>query len=252
MSKEKNKKMGIGKWAFLIFFVIYLISPKEDEENNKEKFKEESNQEYDVEEEIQTKIELSDIEIFANNMSESSDSVDYKTAENLYLFLQNDLLFEKIKFKEKNSVGDILFDVSADNYILMISIDNEGIYSVRCGTYTLYDGEVVSMTKQGLDDRSIGDYESQYYVIAQEIVSNNLKAPKSAEFPALWSGEVKMQRNKDIVAVQSYVDAMNSFGTLLRNEWLVEFKVLDIETFSYEVIYINIDGTQSGDFIELN
>ena len=238
----KNKKSGIWKWIILFLVLFYLISPKEkieDEKENKEGYSSEE------------KLQLSDIEIFANNMSESSDYIDYETSKKLYLFLQNNLFFEKITFKQKNAVGNILFDVDADNYLLMISLDNDGIYSIRCGTYTLYDGETVFITKQGLDDRSI-DHKSEYYVIAQEIVSNNLKSPASADFPSLWSEEVKMKRNKDMIIVQSYVDAQNSFGAIVRNQWTVEFRILNIDSFSYEIIYINIDGNTVGEYIELN
>ena len=152
---------------------------------------------------------------------------------------------------KKNDVGNILFDVNADDYLLMISVDDDGIYSIKCGSYDLYDGESIIITKNGLDDRSI-DHKSEYYVIAQEIVSNNLKSPTSAVFPSLWSDEVKMQRNKDMVIVQSYVDAQNSFGSTIRSQWQVEFKVIDLDSFSYEIIYINIDGTIVGEFIKLD
>ncbi len=240
---KKNKRNNIWKWIILFLVVFYLISPKEKIEDEKENNKEEYNNE--------EKLQFSDIETFSNNMAESSDYIDYESSEKLYLFLKNNLFFEKITFKQKNSVGNILFDVDADNYLLMISADNDGIYSIKCGTYTLYDGENVFITKEGLDDRSI-DHKSQYYVIAQEIVSNNLKSPKSADFPSLWSDEVKMKRNKDMIIVQSYVDAQNSFGALVRNQWTVEFKILDIDSFSYEIVYINIDGNTAGEYIELN
>lgn len=200
----------------------------------------------------ESQIVLSDIEIFSQEMSDSSEFVSYQTAENLYNFLKNDLLFEDISFKNKNEVGNILFDVAGDNFLLMISVDNDGIYSVRCGGYDLYDGNSVLMTKTGLDDRSTKQHESSYYSIAKLIIEDNLKSPKTAEFPSLWSGEIKMQRNKDIVCVQSYVDAENSFGAMIRNKWVVEFRIIDIETYSYEILYINIDGEEAGEYIELD
>lgn len=247
MSKTKSKKKSKWGWIILPLFVFYLISPKEETENKNES-------DISVESIVKTeneKVKLSDIEIFSNEMSQCSEYVKYETAENLYNFLHNELLFEKITFKQKNAVGDILFDVNADNYSLMISVDDDGIYSIRCGSYDLYDGESIIITKNGLDDRSI-DHESAYYSIAKEIVSNNLKSPKSADFPSLWSDEVKMQRNKDMVIVQSYVDAQNSFGAVIRSQWQVEFKVIDLDSFSYEIIYINIDGTTAGEFIKLD
>lgn len=249
MAKDKSKKKGKWGWIILAILVIGAIVPENDEEKEKTQTNsEELNEETHVEESTE---QLSDMELFCVDLDSASDYVNYETAENLYNLLHDELLFENIIFKQKNAVGDILFDVNADNYSLMISVDNDGIYSVRCGSYDLYDGESIIITKNGLDDRSI-DNESEYYVIAQEIVSNNLKSPKTAVFPSLWSDEVKMQRNGDMVIVQSYVDAQNSFGAIIRSQWQVEFKVIDLNSFSYEIIYINIDGTTAGEFIKLD
>lgn len=60
-----------------------------------------------------------------------------------------------------------------------------------------------------------------------------------------------MARNKELVAVKGYVDATNSFGAQIRSEFVVEFKVIDLTTFSYETIYINIDGESIGEYIDL-
>ena len=251
---KKNIKTVLICWGILLGCIcLAYIFGEYDEDKNTTNYTIENNVTADNETNkvIITEEELSPIEIFSKKLSDSSDYVKYETAQNLYNFLHDELLFENITFKQKNAVGDILFDVNADNYKLMISVDNDGIYSVKCGSYDLYDGESILITKQGLDDRRI-DNESAYYSIAQEIVSNNLKSPKSADFPSLWSDEVKMQRNKDMVIVQSYVDAQNSFGAIIRSQWQVEFKVIDLDSFSYEIIYINIDGTTAGEFIKLD
>lgn len=60
-----------------------------------------------------------------------------------------------------------------------------------------------------------------------------------------------MKRNEDIVVVQSYVDAKNDFNAKVRANWIVEFRVIDMDTYSCEAIYINIDGEEVGTFIEL-
>lgn len=62
----------------------------------------------------------------------------------------------------------------------------------------------------------------------------------------------KMQRNKDIVAVRSYVDSQNSFGAMIRSEWTVQFKVIDISSYSYQLTYANIDGNIYGEFLEMD
>lgn len=236
-----------------LFFFLIFNSPEQTSTESTE-VPQQSNIETTESEEIpvESEIVLSNADLFATEMSQSSEFVSFETAKKLYEFLTNELLFEEIDFEQKNSVGDILFDISADNYNLMVSVDNDGIYSIKCGYCELYDGNSVLVTKTGLDDRSTSEYETAYYSIAKEIVKSNLKSPKSADFPSLWSDEIKMQRNKDIVGVQGYVDAENSFGVSIRSQWLVEFRVIDINSYSYETLYISIDGQEAGEFIDLN
>lgn len=58
--------------------------------------------------------------------------------------------------------------------------------------------------------------------MSQKFVKDRLKAPSSAEFP-LWTKEncQVSQRNR-IWIVRSYVDAQNSFGAMLRNDYTAE------------------------------
>ncbi len=77
--------------------------------------------------------------------------------------------------------------------------------------------------------------KSNYQYWTQEAVKSLLKAPKSADFPKInnWA----IVANPFYVAVQSYVDAQNSFGAEIRNEF----------TFIYvagtnELIYAIFDG----------
>ncbi|MCW6111704.1 hypothetical protein [Clostridium sporogenes] len=79
---------------------------------------------------------------------------------------------------------------------------------------------------------------------AQEVVKKNLKAPSTAKFP--WSfDEYKIKEtnseNKDmaIYYVSGYVDAKNSFGAKLRNNFVVKMECA--KDFSkYKVLDINI------------
>ncbi len=61
-----------------------------------------------------------------------------------------------------------------------------------------------------------------------------------------------MQRIGNIVAVKSYVESKNDFGVDVRNDWVVEFEIVDIGTFSYNLLYVNIGGERTGEFIKLN
>lgn len=90
--------------------------------------------------------------------------------------------------------------------------------------------------------------------MAQDIVCSGLKNPNSADFPSIVTHpeETSMQKNGDIVAVQSYVEVKNDFGMKVRNNFVVEFRVIDMDSYSYELIYINIEGQESGEFINLD
>lgn len=58
--------------------------------------------------------------------------------------------------------------------------------------------------------------------MSQKFVRDALKSPASAKFP-LWTEEncIVSQRGR-IWIVSSYVDAQNSFGAMLRNDYVVE------------------------------
>lgn len=52
--------------------------------------------------------------------------------------------------------------------------------------------------------------------------------------------------------MKSYVESKNDFGVDVRNDWVVEFEIVDIGTFSYNLLYVNIGGERTGEFIKLN
>ena len=71
------------------------------------------------------------------------------------------------------------------------------------------------MTVEELKNRTINHNDmSPYYMMAKNIVESGLKSPRSAKFPSIVTRpeEIAMSKNGDIIAVQSYVDAENSFG----------------------------------------
>ena len=135
---SKNKGKGTIAVFGIIACGIYSVLSGDNEK------KETHNEDVIISESSES---FSGIELFSKKMDESHDLISYETAENLYNFLHQELLFDDIIFTQKNAVGDILFDIVADDYSLMISVDNDGIYSVRCGSYDLYDGEKILITK---------------------------------------------------------------------------------------------------------
>jgi hypothetical protein len=87
-----------------------------------------------------------------------------------------------------------------------------------------------------LDSSEVGTFIS----LAQIYVKRSLKAPSTAEFPSLfWNlDEYRMGKNNNVVTVQSWVDAENSFGAKIRSNFTAQF-----DYNSQELLYLEIDGT---------
>lgn len=67
---------------------------------------------------------------------------------------------------------------------------------------------------------------SMAYIMMEDFVKNRLKAPKTAEFPSVWSGRDKhvTYLGNQRYRIASYVDAQNSFGALIRNHFVGEIE----------------------------
>lgn len=188
-------------------------------------------------------------DIFVNDFCKSSN-LSKDAAEAVYNVLTEQLLCENVVFKQKHETGIFSYDISADGFVLVVTTDGDMVYGVSCGTYLMYDNGDVCYTIQDIADRSMSGYESIYYVIATDIIRNCLKSPSTSQFAPMY--ECAMQRNGIIGAVQGYVDAQNSFGAIIRSNFVVEFVLLDADTWSYEVLYIEVDGEISGEFVPLD
>jgi hypothetical protein len=60
------------------------------------------------------------------------------------------------------------------------------------------------------------------YAYAEVAIQNQLKSPASAQFPLPSDPTVSMRQagpDGEIILIESYVDAQNSFGALLRQRW---------------------------------
>ncbi|MFT8312970.1 MAG: hypothetical protein ABF633_01800 [Clostridium sp.] len=83
--------------------------------------------------------------------------------------------------------------------------------------------------------------------MAQDTVKSNLKAPDTAKFPAYDENNIKDLGNYEY-EISSYVDAQNSFGADLRNNFDVKLKITnpseDSEdgSISYNIEDCQIDG----------
>ena len=63
----------------------------------------------------------------------------------------------------------------------------------------------------------------ELHVQAQEFVKRALKAPSTAEFP--WEPVRAGTDGTGLYQVESYVDSQNSFGAMVRSEWMVNMRL---------------------------
>lgn len=169
--------------------------------------------------------------------------------------LKNQIGFSCLTFLQKMGDTDN-YSIYADGQSIILTASDK-VYRVFMpnSDYVFYEDDTVKMTASSMLDRQIDStQQSYYYIMAQDIVKSALKNPRSADFPSIitHAGEIAIQRNGSLVAVKSYVDATNSFGAKVRTNWTVQFVVYDMENFSYEAVYINMDGQKSGEFIDFD
>lgn len=66
------------------------------------------------------------------------------------------------------------------------------------------------------------DEKATLWVLAQQAVKSNLKSPSTAEFPASYGSEgVSFGKTGDTYYVESYVDAQNELGAVVRTDFMV-------------------------------
>lgn len=77
----------------------------------------------------------------------------------------------------------------------------------------------------------------------KEIINGLLKAPSTAEYPGSWINPTdgwQMAKSNNLVTVKSYVDAQNSFGAMIRSEFIIQAQMQD--DGSGKATYVQFDG----------
>jgi hypothetical protein len=68
--------------------------------------------------------------------------------------------------------------------------------------------------------------KSDAYYAAKTFIKDYLKSPRSAEFAPITKASITTVRNtdydKDVYVVKSYVESMNSFGVMLKTNFVIE------------------------------
>ena len=109
------------------------------------------------------------------------------------------------------------------------------------GCLTLMDGGCGtndgggSTARATLDDGYSGtdDEKVIVYSMAQQFVKERLKAPRTAKFP--WAADdYQVTNNGNRYIVVSWVDAQNTFGTLIRTHYVVDMTYLGNDRWRLE------------------
>lgn len=92
-----------------------------------------------------------------------------------------------------------------------IEDDDDSDYTYTGGTYH-YGGST------DISD----DYKLALFTLAEERVKDQLKSPSSARFPINYLGdEVQYERNGDCYTIASWVEAENSYGATIREQFML-------------------------------
>lgn len=256
--KPVNKIVRIVLTVFLCLWTLFLVVPTDEGSE-----KEDSNSKTEVSENKKEKKNASESREKENKniqskkkgfVEEISIYIDESIAQKANDILINQIGFSKVKFSKQ--LGETTnFEITADGISIVVTASDD-VYRIFIPEtdYVFYENNQVVMTAQQFSDKTMDTAEqSAYYIMAKEIVDSALKSPSSADYPSLTFSpqDIAMKKSGDLVVVQSYVDAQNGFGAIIRTNYTVEFRVIDIDSFSYELIYANIDGNVTGTYIEI-
>lgn len=91
------------------------------------------------------------------------------------------------------------------------------------------DEEKVKQSEQNL--------KSTAYFNAQECVKNLLKSPSTADFP-YGSEQFVTQIDEDTYLINSYVDSQNSFGAMLRTQYVCQVTLTSNESYTCDSVQL--------------
>ena len=178
--------------------------------------------------------------------------------------LTDEIGFSDVRFVSRQGENNN-FEFECDGTAIMVTAySDEGdeylrIFQPNTDNVFYEDGELL-MTKDDLDEDSeeaedntiYAEDVATYQIIAEEIVRSCMKNPSKAKFPSTLSDDWGYGKKGNLIAVRSYVDGTNSFGATVRSNFLVEFYIIDKDTFSYEIQYIRIGNDENGEFIDVS
>ena len=144
--------------------------------------------------------------------------------------IEHDELLDNFNFDGETGYRISLND-NVNNIILRLD-ENKNVYSIRYADNDLYaDGTVIAkISDYTLTLKECSDLKIQ----CQGMVEDVLKSPSTAKFPNIL--EWGFGKNKNIITVQSYVDAQNGFGAEIRSEFqfIIDSDTNTVQSFIFD------------------
>jgi hypothetical protein len=126
--------------------------------------------------------------------------------------------------------GYYLIDDS-NRKIVIYFTPEKTVYRIVFNGSVLYEnGNIV----QKIQDCTFkGNEESTLRQIAEKITKKHLKSPSTAKFPSM--SEYSFSKDKGIATVKGFVDSQNSFGAMIRTNFIMTYDVKNDKLVNYQV-----------------
>ncbi len=186
--------------------------------------------------------------------------MDDELAEHVNSVLVDDLGFENLKLV--GQMGETLnYEMEGSDISFVVTAvpkDDTGdeiirVFAPNTG-YTFYeDGEVIHSVSDMEMERYHREHCANYFVMGTSIVESSISTSRKIKFPNSVTDyqEVGYAWKDEYVVVQSYVYVENSYGGYDKYQWIAEFIPLDVDKLTYETVYVNVAGKETGEFVDI-
>ena len=112
--------------------------------------------------------------------------------------------------------------VAATAYIVVWHITDPAYVKQRVADQAAAD---LRLTQRSEPDRQ-QNMSISACVRANRAVTERLQAPSTAVFPDCWRYDIRVEDAENVYYVRGYVDAQNSFGAMLRSNFVVRLRAM--------------------------
>lgn len=149
-----------------------------------------------------------------------------------YMASEYDIEVEEANYHVYKVAGECGIDVGLKKYMPILYA------AIIIGVIVIF-GAIQSGQKREYSSKKTGVSDEHAFYMAKKVVEAALKAPSTANFCTY--ADAKLTRMENILIINGWVDASNSFGAMLRSNWSVQ--LLGPPT-NYQLGEVYFDGTR--------